>query len=124
MPTPYWDDLCWQIVWLQIARDISPRDITDLLCVGESSVRCYAQRFYGTGSVSPTEYHHGPHELLDEFEQVTVMQSLLSKPSVYLSEVCDELFKTTGREVHPSTICRTIHTLGCTRQKLIKTALQ
>ena len=22
---------------------------------------------------SPTEYHHGPHKLLDEFEQITVM---------------------------------------------------
>lgn len=124
MPTPYSDDLRWRIVWLRIARDMEPREIADLLCIGESTVRRYTQRFYETGSVSPTEYHHGPHKLLDEFEQVTVMQSLLNKPSMYLTEVCDELFKATGREVHPSTICRTIHSLGFTRQKLRKVALQ
>ena len=49
---------------------------------------------------------------------------LLNKPSMYIYKVCDELFKTTGRELHPSTICRTIHTLGFTTQKLRKTALQ
>ena len=82
MPTPYSDDLRWRTVWLRIARDMEPREIADLLCIGESTVRRYTQRFYETGSVSPTEYHHGPHKLLDEFEQVTVMQSLLNKPSI------------------------------------------
>ena len=86
-------------------------------------MRQYTQRFYETGFVSPTQYHHGPHNLLDEFEQVMVMQSLLNKPSMYLTEVCDELFKATGHDVHPSTICRTIHSLGFTRRKLRKVAL-
>ena len=120
----YSDDLRWRIVWLRIARDMEPREIAYLLCIGESTVCHYTQRFYENGSVSPTEYHHGPHKLLNEFEQVTVMQSLLNKPSMYLGEVCDELFKATGHEVHPSTICRTIHSLGFTRQKLRKVALQ
>ena len=72
-----------------------------------------------------TEYYHGPHKLLDKFQQVTVMQILLNKPSMYQTEVCDELFKATGREVHPPTIiCRTIHSFGFTRQKLRKVALQ
>ena len=43
---------------------------------------------------------------------------------MYLTEVCDELFEATGHEVHPSTICRTIHSLGFTGQKLRKAALQ
>lgn len=124
MPPPYSDDLRWRIVWLRIARDMSPSEIADLLCISESSVRRYTERFYASGSVSPSEYHHGPHKLLDDFEQVTVMQSLLNKPSMYLTELCDELFEATGREVHPSTICRTIHSLGFTRQKLRKVALQ
>ena len=55
------DDLHWQIVWLRIARNMIPRKIADLLCIGESTVHCYIQRFYEIGSVSPTKYHHGPH---------------------------------------------------------------
>ena len=125
MPTtPYSDDLRWRIVWLQIARDMNPSEIANLLCVSESSVRHYTQRFYESGSVSPMEYHHGPHKLLDEFEQVTVMQSLLNKPSMYLTEVRDALLEATGRDVHLSTICRTVHRLGFTRQKLRKVAIQ
>ena len=38
MPTAYSDDLRWRIVRLQIARDMSPSEITDLLCVSESTV--------------------------------------------------------------------------------------
>ena len=49
---------------------------------------------------------------------------MTSSCALDLTEVCDELFKATGREVHPSTICRTIHSLGFTRQKLRKVALQ
>ena len=124
MPTAYSDDLRWRIVWLRIARDMSPSEIADLLCVGESTVRRYTSRFYASGSVSPTQYHHGPDKLLDEFEQVTVMQCLLDNPSMCLTELRDALFEASGRDVHLSTICRTVHRLGFTRQKLRKIALQ
>ena len=61
---------------------------------------------------------------MDEFEQVTLMQSLLNKPSMYLTEVRDALLEATGRDVYLSTICRTVHRLGFTRQKLRKVAIQ
>ena len=124
MPLPYSDDLRWRIVWLHITRGITAKEVADLLCISESSVWRYTKLFHTTGSVSPTDYHHGPQKLLSEFEQLTVVQSLLNKPKMYLSEVCDDLFEATGREVHPSTICRTIHQLGFTRQRLRRIALQ
>ena len=43
---------------------------------------------------------------------------------MYLTEVRDALFEATGRDVHLSTICRTVHRLGFTRQKLRKVAIQ
>ena len=87
-------------------------------------MRRYTSQFYASGSVSPTQYHHGPDKLLDEFEQVTVMQCLLDNPSMYLTELRDALFEASGRDVHLSTICRTVHRLGFTRQKLRKIVLQ
>ena len=109
---------------LHITRGITAKEVANLLCVSESSVWRYVKLFHMTGSVSPADCRHGPQKVLSEFEQLTVVQSLLNKPNMYLSEVCDDLFEATGREVHPSTIFRTVHQFGMTRQKLQRIALQ
>ena len=88
------------------------------------TVHRYTSRFYASGSVSPTQYHHGPEKLLDELKQIKVMQCLLDNPSMYLTELRNALFEASGRDVHLSTICRTVHRLGFIRQKLRKVALQ
>ena len=61
---------------------------------------------------------------MTDFEQLTILQSLLVNPSMYLHELCDELEEVTGKRVHPSTICRTIHHFRMTRQKLRSIAIQ
>ena len=43
---------------------------------------------------------------------------------MYLHDLCDELEEVTGKRVHPSTICRTIHHFGLTMQKLRNLAIQ
>ena len=62
--------------------------------------------------------------MLSDFEQVSILQSLANKPTIYLEELQTELYDLTGTWVHASTICRTIHRLGLTRKKVHRVALQ
>ena len=61
---------------------------------------------------------------MTDFEQLTILQSLLVNPSMHLHELCDELEVVTGKRMYPSTICRTIHHFRMTRQKFGSIAIQ
>ena len=62
-----------------------------------------------TGEVRATQQKHGPDRQLDDFEQlVTVLQSFLNKPGIYLREVQEELYDATGKWASCATICRTV----------------
>ena len=45
---------------MYLVKEMSVAAISVLCCVGESSVRCYIDRYNQTGEVKPTEYQHGP----------------------------------------------------------------
>ena len=51
---------------------------SDLLFISEKSVQRYIKQYLNTYSVAPTEYQHGQDKLLTDFEQLTVLQSLLA----------------------------------------------
>ena len=55
---------------------------------------------------------------------MTLIQSLLNKPDMYLEELRQELQQVTGVGVSVSTICRTIKNLRFSRKKLRQVALQ
>ena len=61
----------------------SYKEISELLFISEKSVQRYIKQYLNTNSVAPTEYQHGPDKLLTDFEQLTVLQSLLVSPSMY-----------------------------------------
>lgn len=87
-------------------------------------MRRYTEKYYTTGTVEPANQRHGPPRILTDFEQLTVLQLLLDNPNMYLDEIQRELYDFTGTVAHISTICRTVHRLGMTRQKLRYVALQ
>ena len=99
-------------------------EIEDLLFVSSRSIRRYIDLFAETGDVSPAEYQHGPHRLLDSFEETRLIQVLLDRPDIYLDEIKLELHEVTGTDISLSTICRTIKRLGFSRKKLRQVALQ
>ena len=59
--------------------------------VSHSTVERFLHRYYPTGEVRATQQKHGPDRLLDDFEQLTVLQSFLNKPGIYLREKQEEL---------------------------------
>ena len=80
--------------------------------------------FDSTGEVSPKEYHHGPLTKRSEFGEITVLQSLLASPGMYLQEVQRELHDITGTWIDCSTVCHYAHRWGLSRQKMTQVAVQ
>ena len=77
-----------------------------------------------TGNVSPKESRHRSSCKLSEFEELTVLQTLLTSPGTFVHKVQSELFETTGMWIDCSTICRYAHRWGMSRQKMTNVALQ
>ena len=124
MPLAYSNDLRWRIVWLYYYKEKSIEEIQDLLFVSSRSVRRYPTLFEETGDVSPAIQQHGPGRILDAFEEMSLIQSLVSRPEMYLEELRQELIQITGTDVSVSTICKTLKRLGFSRKKLKQVALQ
>ena len=61
---------------------------------------------------------------MSEFEEITILETLLSTPSMYLREIQQKLLHITGSRYDCATICRTIKRLGMTRQKMCLVARQ
>ena len=70
------------------------------------------------------ESRHGSSRKLSEFEELTVLQTLLTSPGTFLHEVQSELFETTGMWIDCSTICCYACRWGMSRQKMTNVALQ
>ncbi len=124
MPRSYSTDLRWRIVWLYYYKEKSIEEIEKLLFVSSRSVRRYIALFDETGEVSPVSQQHGPPRTLDALEEMTLVQSLLNKPDMYLQELKQELIQVTGTNVSLSTVCRTLKRLGFSRKKLRHIAVQ
>ncbi len=107
MPNPYSIDLCWRIVWLYTAKQLSAAEISQLVCVSERSVRRYITQFQQTGDVQPVPHRHGPPKLLGDFEQVVLLRLVLESPGIYLHEVEAKLLAMFGVSVSVATMFRT-----------------
>lgn len=124
MPNPYSEDLRWRAVWLAVIRGMNCTEIASTLFMCEKSVHRYISLFQTTGSVAPKEHASGPDRMLTDFEQCTVLQTLVHRPTSYIYEVQRDLFKVTGVWVSASTICRTVKQQGFTYKKVELIALQ
>ena len=122
MPRAYSDDLRCRVV-LYYLQNRSARYIGRSLSISERTVNRIVSKFTRFGDIAPQRQQHGPSSLLSDFEKVTVLQSLLEQPGIYLREVQEELFSI-GSVVSLSTICRTAKRLGLSRQRLKRIAMQ
>ena len=94
------------------------RDVAKYMHVSERPVYRYAERFRVTGDVRRSTKRNGATRLLSEHEELLLAQHILAHPGVYLRELQLMLCNSTGRMVDTSTICRTVHRLGMTRQRI------
>ena len=67
---------------------------------------------------------NGPRCLMGDFEQLVLLRLILDNPGIYLKELEAELLDKFGVLISVPTICRTLKTMGCTRQAMHRVALQ
>ena len=77
-----------------------------------------------TGDIIPRQYHHGQHSLLGEFEQLALLRLIIDNPGIYIAELQDRLLARFAIACSAATICRTLKSIGCSRQKIQHIALQ
>lgn len=111
-------------MWLSITKGISTFDLSQTLCVSESTVRRYLRLFLQTGDVQPVNHRHGPPKTLGDLEQLKVLRLINKNPGIYLEELKGKLSMNFGITVSSATICRTLHFMGCSRQAIQHIALQ
>ena len=99
-------------------------EVAKELYVSHSTVERIVHLFRTTGDVISAQERHGPCRKLSEFEELTVLETFLDHPGIYLHEVREEIARLTGASVSSATICRTAQRLGLTRQKMKKIALK
>ena len=58
--------------------------------------------------MSPAIQQRGSPRTLDAFEEISLIQSLLSRPEIYLEELRQELTQITSTDVSVSVICKTL----------------
>jgi len=96
MPTNYSVDLRWRAVWLYLIRRMSYAEIADVLFMSQRPVALYQS----SSDVEPRKQRHGPKQLLSEFEQITVLQSMIDTPGIYLTELQQKFNDATGKWIH------------------------
>lgn len=124
MPIPLSTGLRWRIVWLHHYRELSSKEIADLLYIHVTTVRRITNLFDAVGDVAPVSYKPGPNRLLSEPEEYSIIELLLANPGMFLDELQYELHQSTGTLASISTIFRIIRRLGFTRKRLRHIALQ
>jgi len=105
-------------------KEMDYKEIAELLCVHVSTVYRVLDRYNEYGTVVPVLHKSGSMPLLGKPEEFSVIESLMAKPEIYLSELQHELFQNTGTWASISTLFRTIRRLGFSRKKLQQIVLR
>ena len=79
--------------------------------------------FNQIGDVKPKSRRNGPICVMQDFEQLSLVQLIITLPGIYLHELQEKLLQM-GIIVSLSNICRTFKKMGATRQEMHHIALQ
>ena len=124
MANPYSVELRWRIVWIYLTLNYSVSEIAALFCVSERTVWRYIALFRQTGDIEPLQREYGPNRILGDLEQLTLLHLILDNHGIYLYEIQTKLESLFGARVSAATICRTLQSMGCTRQVMRRIAIQ
>ena len=116
MPIPYPIDLRWRIVWIYLTQNLPIDEIASLVCVSERTVWRYIALFRQTGDVEPQQREYGPQKMLGDLEQLILLHLILENHGIYLYEIQTKLESLFGGRVSTATICKTLRSMGCSRQ--------
>ena len=118
MPLPYSLDLRWRIVWVYLTQNLSQSRIGLLFSISDRTVGRVISLFNQTGDVKPRSRRNGPICVMQDFEQLSLVQLIITHPGIYLHEIQEKLLQM-GIIVSLSNICRTYKKMGVTRQAML-----
>ena len=94
------------------------------MMISKRTVYRISERFKATGNIAPFQKRHGPIPKIDETDMEIILDAIFTRPGIYLSEMKSIIQQKTGKQIHESTLCRTLHKRGFSRQKIRYRALQ
>ena len=120
---PYSADLRWRIVWQRIGMERSFRMIAQSLNISVGTAFNVFRIFEVTGEIEPKHRKYSGN-IVDNSTNLTILAIVLEKPSLYLSEIIQQIYDCTGKKICPSTLCGIMHKHGITRKKIQQVAIQ
>ena len=105
-------DLRWQMIYQQLACELNYKDITRNLDVSMSTVYRTYKLFETTGAVQPSLCHERATKKLDVHAEMYVVGLVMQSPTMYLTELCQDVLDVLGIAVSPSTVCWLLRTYG------------
>ena len=101
---------------MYLYREMTNKQVAETMLVSEKSVQRYVHLFNVNGNVSEKQQRNGPSRKLSEIEELSIMQSPLRKPNLFLNELNQELMEVIGCSIDCSTLCRTMKRLEFTHK--------
>ena len=82
MPLALSNDLRWRVVWLHYYKELSCKEVAELLYIHVSTVYRVLDRHNEIGDVEPVPYKSGPKPLLDRTEEFAIVDILMARPDI------------------------------------------
>ena len=121
---PYSSDVRWRIVWQRLSLGLSYNEIARRLNIAASTVFRTFRLFMETDDIVSKQNSRMSMQKLSDREQLIAVGFILSKPQMYLAEICAAVEDMTGTKVSPATMCRILKKHGITRKKVAYIAKQ
>lgn len=120
----YSTDLRWRMVWQREVLGFKYQVIANNLNVDPSTVWRIVKCFNTSGTVDKKKYSRSKlYQKLTPPLELAVLHFVLLNPGTYLHEI-QGFLREYGSEISPSAICRFLHRVGFSRQKLKVVAKQ
>ena len=62
----------------------SAQEVSQLLLVSTRTVQRYCHKFSSTGDLEPQQHRNGPRSILSDFDQLSLVNLVLTRPGIYL----------------------------------------
>jgi putative transposase len=93
------------------------KELAERFKVSRSTVDSYIYLWRTTGQLEPSKTKRGTKNLITEEHRTLIEGFLEQNNDALLTELCELFQQSTGIEVHPSTMSRTLKRFGITRKK-------
>lgn len=121
----YSEDLRWRMVWQVLVEGFKYSQVAQHLNVDVATVWRIVELFNTTGTVEPKKYPESRlYTKLTRPLELLILHTVLDQPGIYLKDIKKKIYLTTGADISLSCICRFLHKVGFTRQKLKVAAME